>query len=64
MNTYIIKAFIKLPSRNIAEDGFGDYENWQERRVCEVGASSEAEALTIAHVTDGPTVTFWAEEIK
>lgn len=45
MNTYRITALLKEPATYDELDGFGDYANYSDRFVCELGAVSDIEAV-------------------
>ena len=61
MNTYRIFAILSQAATYNELDGFGDYKNYTTRRVCEVGAHNEAEAMKIANCKDRFDITFYAE---
>ena len=58
--TYGIYVYMAKAATYDEFDGFGDYVNYGTRRICEVGATSEAEALKIAGFTDNHDQIFWA----
>lgn len=59
--TYVIYVYEKKAATYDERDGYGDYPTFGARRVCEVGASSEDQALEIAGVRDNYTQIFWAK---
>jgi hypothetical protein len=58
--TYAIYVYMAKPATYDEFDGFGDYVNFGAKKVCEVGATSEEEALKIAGFTDNHDQLFWA----
>jgi hypothetical protein len=58
--TYGIYVYMAKPATYDEFDGFGDYVNYGAKKVCEIGATSEEEALKIAGFTDNHDQIFWA----
>lgn len=62
--TYGVYVYMAKPATYDEFDGFGDYVNYGPKKVCEVGATSEAHALEICGFTDNYDQIFWASVIK
>ena len=62
--TYGIYVYMAKPATYDEYDGFGDYVNYGAKKICEVGATSEEEALKIAGFTDNRDQIFWASLVK
>lgn len=60
MNTYGIFVYEAKAATYDEYDGFGDYVNYGARRICEVGATSEENALEVAGFADNYNQIFWA----
>lgn len=61
--TYAIYVYMAKAATYDEFDGFGDYVNYGAKKVCEVGATSEQEALKIAGFSDNYDQIFWASVV-